>query len=62
MDISKGQSLARAAYKDFVDDEKLMPIHNACNDARQVRIETLNATPDYRARRAEILNIAAEQK
>jgi hypothetical protein len=25
MDISKGQSLARAADKDFVDDEKLMP-------------------------------------
>jgi hypothetical protein len=62
MDISKGQPLACAADKDFVDDEKLMPLHNACNAAHQVRIDALNANPDYRARRAEILNIAVEQK
>ena len=62
MDISKGQSLARAADKDFVDDKKLMPLHNACNAAHQVRIDALNAKPDYRARRAEIMNIAVEQK
>jgi len=62
MDISKGQSLARAAYKDFVDDEKLMPPHNACNTVHQVRIDALNANPDCIARRAEVLIIAAEQK
>lgn len=42
--------------------KKLMPLHNACNAAHQVRIDALNANPDYRARRAEIMNIAVEQK
>jgi len=62
MDLSKGQSLARLVYAEFEQDAELMKRHDACNKAHQDRIDALNADPAYRARRAEIVNIAAEQK
>jgi len=62
VDISKGQILAREIYRDFVNDPKLMNLHEACNVAHQARIDALKADPGYCARRAEIVAIAAEQK
>ena len=62
MDISKGHTLARAAYQDFMNDAQLMALHEACNVAHQARIDALNADPTFRERRAEIVNIATEQK
>ena len=62
MDISKGHELARAAYEDFAQDDRLMTLHSACNTAHQARIDALNADETFRARRAEIVKIATEQK
>ena len=62
MDIPKGQSRARDAYKLFEQDLALMALHDACVTAHQTRIDTLKSDPDYRERRAEIVAIAAEQK
>lgn len=62
IDLSKGQAMARAVYAEFEKDAELMALHRACIQAHQARIDTLNADPAYRKRRAEILAIAAEQQ
>ncbi len=62
MDLSMGQTLARAVHKTFEADTTLMRLHDACVSAHQTRIETLKSDPAYTARRQEILDIAAAQK
>ncbi len=62
MDLSNGKSLARAVHAEFEKDMTLMALHEACNAAHQARIDDLNADPAYRARRAEIVKIAEEQR